>query len=374
MSMKNSIPWIEKYRPQLLNDVVQNEDLLHLFKNSIKTRNISHMLFYGPPGTGKTSSILAIGRELFREHFAERMVEFNASDDRGINAVRDKITYEAKKFVSEIVGADNVIIPPYKIIILDEADSMTDEAQDALRVVIEEYSQVTRFCFICNYISKITDAIKSRCSHVYFKKLPVECMISKLNEISTKESMLLPIKLLNKIISISNGDMRKAVVMLQNLKYLFELKKLQKKPFVDMTMAELNSLCLFSTDPDADADADDQISSEITVRDIYDMSANIDPSVANEIIRGVITCRNVSEVRKLCSHTIARGYPVDNILLRLNDHIKYSDKFNDVNKAKIFKHSTSILAKVKECSDEYVQLLDYLVSVYSIYKNGTLHD
>lgn len=370
--MKNSIPWIEKYRPQILNDVVQNDDLLHLFKNSIKTRNIPHMLFYGPPGTGKTSSILAIGRELFREHFSERMVEFNASDDRGINAVRDKITYEAKKFVAEIITPDNIIIPPYKIIILDEADSMTDEAQDALRVVIEEYSQVTRFCFICNYISKITDAIKSRCSHVYFKKLPIECMISKLKEISQKESMDLSTKILNKIILISNGDMRKAVIMLQNLKYLFELKKLQTKPFMKMTPSELNSICMFSSDQTDQTDQNGQ--TEITVRDIYDMSANIDPTLAEEIFNSVIKCKNVLDVRKLCLRTIARGYPVDNILLQLNDHIKYSEKINDLHKAKIFKHSIGILAKVKECSDEYVQLLDYLVSVYSIYKNNSLFD
>ena len=200
---QDSLPWIEKYRPRKLEDMKQSQNLLDLFINSIKTGNMTHYLFYGPPGTGKTSAILAMGREIFKEHFSNRVIEFNASDDRGINAVREKISNEAKKYVTDIISQDGTKIPPYKIIILDEADSMTDEAQDALRVIIEQYSTVTRFCFICNYISKITDAIKSRCSAVYFKKLSNECMINKLNEISTKESMNLSGKILNTIIWIS---------------------------------------------------------------------------------------------------------------------------------------------------------------------------
>nr|URM62118.1 ATPase family [Mimivirus sp.] len=221
----NSVPWIEKYRPRKLKDFVQSQNLINLFKNSTAKGEMTHFLFYGPPGTGKTSVILAMGREIFKEHFTTRVIEFNASDDRGINAVREKITNEAKKFVTQIVKPDGTIIPSYKIIILDEADSMTDEAQDALRVIIEQYSTTTRFCFICNYISKITDAIKSRCTAIYFKKLDDECMIDKLKEISTKESMKLSDEILSTIIDVSNGDMRKAIMLLQNLKYLYSFKK-----------------------------------------------------------------------------------------------------------------------------------------------------
>jgi len=362
MKANNTIPWIEKYRPKLLNDVVQNDDLLNLFKNTIKTKNIPHMLLYGPPGTGKTSSILAIGRELFREYFSERIIEFNASDDRGISAVRDKITYEAKKYVSEIITEDNVVIPPYKIIILDEADSMTDEAQDALRVVIEEYSKVTRFCFICNYISKITDAIKSRCSHIYFKKIPDECMITKLSDISVRENMELSAKIIKKIIQISNGDMRKAVVILQNLKYLTELKKFYKKPFDKMTIKELTGVCAVSicqNDPV-------KISNSITIEDIYDMSANINPLVAENAINSIINCKNIIQVRDICRDLMATGYPIDNIILKLNEIIKCSELFNDISRAKIFVHSVSILAKIKECSIEYIHFLDYLVHIYNV--------
>ncbi len=368
--MTNTMPWIEKYRPQKLNELKQNDNLIELFKNSIKTKNIPHMLFYGPSGTGKTSSILAIGRELFGEYFSGRIIEFNASDDRGINAVREKITYEAKKYITEIVMEDGTVIPPYKIIILDEADSMTDEAQDALRVIIEEYSAVTRFCFICNYISKITDAIKSRCSHVYFKKLSNECMIDKLNEIADKESMPLSTEILKTIISVSNGDMRKAIMILQNLKYLYDFKKLQSKKLIDMTTEELHHSCLFA----AHNKTNEITSNEITVMDIYAISANIDDRTAHKIISDTLRCKNIIEVSFLCKKIIAMGYPVDNILLRLNNEIKSSDKFTDITKAKIFKYTINILSKMKECSNEYIQLLDYLSCVYSVDGGSELFD
>jgi replication factor C subunit 2/4 len=355
-----SIPWIEKYRPKKICEIAHNENLIEMFKNIVKSRDIPHMLFYGPPGTGKTSSILAIGRELFKEHFSNRVVEFNASDDRGINSVREKITYEAKKYISEIVQEDGTIIPAYKIIILDEADSMTDEAQDALRVIVEEYSKVTRFCFICNYISKITDAIKSRCSRIYFKKLSDECMISKLREISVAEKMDLDENIFKAIIAISGGDMRKAIMILQNIKYLYEFKKLQSKKLNDMTITELDRLYLGPRD---------EIISTITVDDVYNIAATINNKTAMNIISDIVKCKGIIEVSKLSKHIISMGYPVDNILLQLNNMILDSEDFSNTQKAIIFKYATKILFKMKECSNEYIQLLDYLSCVYSTSNN-----
>ena len=356
----NSIPWIEKYRPKKLNEITQNDSLLDLFKNIITTGNIPHMLFYGPPGTGKTSSILAICRELFGKHFSDRTIEFNASDDRGINAVRDRVSHEAKKYVSEIVNEDGTVIPAYKIIILDEADSMTDEAQDALRVPIEETSSVTRFCFICNYISKITDAIKSRCSRVYFKKLSDECMITKLEEIAAKESMDLSTNIHKTIINISGGDMRKAIMILQNVKYLYDFKKLQSKKLSDMTISELYNICPNSTH---------KYTLDITTSDIYDISANIDNETALKIISDTIKCKSIVQISLLSKKIIGMGYPIDNILLQLNDIILSSTEFTTTQKAKIFKYTTKILFKMKECANEYIQLLDYLACIYSISNN-----
>ena len=355
VSDEDSIPWIEKYRPKKLEDIAQSQKTLDLFKNSTKKGEMTHFLFYGPPGTGKTSTILAMGREIFKEHYANRVIEFNASDDRGINAVREKITNEAKKFVSQIVHPDGTIIPSYKIIILDEADSMTDEAQDALRVIIEQYSTATRFCFICNYITKITDAIKSRCSAVYFKKLSDDCMVNKLKEISTKESMILPDNILKTIIEVSNGDMRKAIMLLQNFKYTYNFKNILTKNFDDMSLAELKSVIFINKNS--------KLTSEITEEDIYDISATITMEKASDIIGKTIDCKNIVEVSNLCKETIAMGYPIDNMLSQLNKYVFESDRLNIDQITEVIIYSGDILLKMKECGNEYIQLLNYLTKV-----------
>lgn len=364
-SSADSIPWVEKYRPHHLKNVVQDPKLIDMLTNTVKTGSLSHLLLYGPPGTGKTSAILAIGRELFKEHFATRVIEFNASDDRGINAVREKITNEAKKFVAEAKCLDGSTIPPYKIIILDEADSMTEEAQDALRVIIEQYSTVTRFCFICNYISRITDAIKSRCSSVHFKKLSREVMISKLEDIAKLEKMELQQTILESIIDVSNGDMRKAIMMLQNLRYIHNFRELVKKPFNEMTSREMNTASQIHNPSN--------LQKEITTNDVYMMAACITPTKSNWIIEQALECASIKELSKLTKETVSTGYPVDTILAQLNNSVLNTKKLTDNQKAMIILYSQKILIRMKECSNEYIQLLDYLVHVSGIKKECEYH-
>lgn len=354
----DSIPWIEKYRPKKLNEMVQTPNLIDLFKNSIGSKEMPHYLFFGMPGSGKTSCILAMGREIFKEYFPSRVIEFNASDDRGINAVRGLITNEAKKFVTEVVSSDGTIIPAYKIIILDEADSMTDEAQDALRVIIEQYSSVTRFCFICNYISKITDAIKSRCSAVYFKKLEKNCMVQKLKEISEKESMDFPEKIYDAIIDVSNDDMRKAIMLLQNLKYLHDYRKSANKKICDMSITELEYLSLL--------DINSKSSVDITKRDIYHIAAFIPMKDAHKIINKILTLKNILELSNMSKKIIATGYPIDNIIVQLNKAILESEVLVDIEKALIIKYTGNIFYKMKNCANEYIQLMDYFCCVHGI--------
>lgn len=174
-----NVPWVDKYRPQKLADIVYQDDVIKMLNNVLETGNLPHLLFHGYPGTGKTSTILAIARELFgSKKFKERVIELNASDERGINVVRHKIVTLAKSAVS--AKDPNYLCPSYKLIILDEADAMTTEAQSALRKTMEDNSDVTRFCFICNYINQIIDPITSRCVKFRFKPICAKVMSVKL--------------------------------------------------------------------------------------------------------------------------------------------------------------------------------------------------
>lgn len=177
------------------------------------------MLFYGPPGTGKTSTILALAKELFGpEMFRTRVLELNASDERGISIVREKVKDFARMQLSNPPPnyKDRYPCPPYKIIILDEADSMTQDAQSALRRTMETYSKITRFCLICNYVTRIIDPLASRCSKFRFKTLDQGNSLKRLEEIATNEDVNLESGAVNALIRCSEGDLRKAITFLQS--------------------------------------------------------------------------------------------------------------------------------------------------------------
>lgn len=351
------IPWIEKYRPNSIREMYQSENIIQMSDTIIKTGEMTHLLLYGPPGTGKTSVILALCKELFGEYYRDRVLEFNASDDRGINAVRELISHDARKYVAPIITAEKKKIPGFKVIILDEADLMTEEAQDALRVIIEQYSGVTRFCFICNYINKITDAIKSRCTSVYFKKLEHDAAHKKLKSIMKSEKMVLSDEIIDTLIEVSQGDMRKAIGYLQNTKYLYHYKQIIHKPMTELKFSELKSLAHFHGD---------DINPTITVSDIRKIAAMLPKDQIEKIIKDVIECKSIIEVMVLNRTVIATGYPVDNTIEQLNDFILETNLFDDITKAKIIKYSGDILLKMKECASETIQLLDYLAYIYSV--------
>jgi replication factor C subunit 2/4 len=202
--------WVEKYRPHNLDEISSQANTIKSLKSALITKNLPHLIFFGPAGCGKTSTILALAKELFGDEFSNRIIELNASDERGINVVRDKIKVYAKQSVS-----NNKNIPPWKIIILDEADTMTNDSQFALRRIMEQYSKITRFCIICNYHNKIIDPIISRCSLFRFKPIENSEINNKLKYICNKENFNCSDILLEKIINICRGDLRKAINLLQ---------------------------------------------------------------------------------------------------------------------------------------------------------------
>ncbi|XP_040999108.1 replication factor C subunit 2 isoform X3 [Juglans microcarpa x Juglans regia] len=281
------------------------------------------MLSYDPPGKGKTTDHhrachrppWLFGPELYKS----RVLELNASDDRGINVVRTKI----KDFAAVAVGSGQrqggYPCPPFKIIILDEADSMTEDAQNALRRTMETYSKVTRFFFICNYISRIIEPLASRCAKFRFKPLSEEIMSSRILHICKEERLNLDAEALSTLSSISQGDLRRAITYLQSAARLF--------------------------------------GSSISSKDLISVSGVIPQEIVKAFL---VTCKsgNFDVANKEVNDIIAEGYPVSQMLYQLLELVVEADDVSDEQKARICKK----LAEADKClvdgADEYLQLLD----------------
>ncbi|KAL7062735.1 hypothetical protein AAHC03_025 [Spirometra sp. Aus1] len=203
------LPWIEKYRPESLNDLLSHKEIVSTIGRFLNQKKLPHLLFYGPPGTGKTSAILAVAKQLFTpREFSSMVLELNASDDRGIGVVREQVlTFASTK---------TLFSGKFKLVILDEADAMTKDAQNALRRIIEKFTENTRFCLICNYLSKITPAIQSRCTRFRFAPVDQDQLAGRLGEIALKEGVKLTDDGKTAIFRFSMGDMRKAINLLQS--------------------------------------------------------------------------------------------------------------------------------------------------------------
>ena len=207
-NMDYNLPWVEKYRPKNLNDIVGQDKIINSLKNIFNGGSFPHLLFYGGSGSGKTSTILAILNEYFGKKKKLMVMRLDASDDRGINSVREEIKGFAEK--------KNYFSKGIKVIILDEADSMTFDAQFALRRIIEKYSNNTRFCLICNYDNKIIPAIKSRCVEFKYNPINEDIMVNHLEKIADKEKLKYSKEAFKVLHNISKGDLRKAINLMQS--------------------------------------------------------------------------------------------------------------------------------------------------------------
>lgn len=293
--------WVEKYRPRKITDVTHQDQVVSTLQRAVTESagrgELPHLLFYGPPGTGKTSTALALVRDLFGvQNLRARVLELNASDERGIKVVRDKIKTFAQTTVSNPVPAKHgdtrkYPCPAFKVVILDEADAITIDAQTALRRTMEAHSKVTRFILICNYISRIIGPLTSRCAKFRFNSIPMHAMMGHLKGIAKREGVDIADDTLRSLIETSEGDLRKAINTMQSAHRMHSMTK----GSLDMDMISAVA-CLI---PPRVLDMFDEKTAEVGLTN--------------------------SEVRKVVDEIVMDGYSVSQLLSQYGDRLLKDD-------------------------------------------------
>lgn len=316
--MENSLMWVEKYRPKSISDIIGHDEVKSRLSGFIKSKSLPHLLFAGPPGTGKTTAVLALAQEIFSEDtYRSNLLELNASDDRGIDTIRNQV----KDFAMTVPAGD----APYKIIILDEADALTPAAQQALRRTMERFVKTSRFVLLCNYPGKIIEPIQSRCAYFRFNPVSAEAMKDRIQHIAKIEEVNYTEDGLSTLLEISKGDMRKAINVLQ---------------------------------------ATAAIGETLTKETVYQTIGSIDPDQVSKII--TMAKRDFNSARKeLLDLVYVKGISGQDIIRQINDSIPKLD-ISGVQKVALMELIAEVDYRLTEGASPDIQISVILAKISSM--------
>ncbi|CAI6096994.1 unnamed protein product [Clonostachys chloroleuca] len=325
---EDSLPWVEKYRPTTLDDVSGHQDILATINKFVDTNRLPHLLLYGPPGTGKTSTILALARRIYGAANMRQMVlELNASDDRGIDVVREQIkTFASTKQIFSLGGPaakGGSSTAGYKLIILDEADAMTNTAQMALRRIMEKYTVNTRFCIIANYAHKLSPALLSRCTRFRFSPLKEGDIRVLVDKVVEEESVKIGSEAVDALVKLSKGDMRRALNVLQACHASSEFVPAPKQvagSVIKLTVEYLGTPLRAKGAPKI---PDSEIKREnITTETIYNCIAAPPPDAIKEIMSTLLKTSDVTScLNTINSLKVSRGLALADIITALSEEL-----------------------------------------------------
>ncbi len=300
--------WVEKYRPHRISEIIGQDEIKNKLMGFVQSGSLPHLLFAGPPGTGKTTAVLALAAEIYTNgSLNENLLELNASDDRGIDTIRNQV----KDFAMTVPSGN----APFKIIVLDEADALTAAAQQALRRTMERYVETSRFVLLCNYPGRIIEPIQSRCAYFRFSPLPNSEIKQQILLIAKKEKVTITPEGIETLLNVSKGDMRKAINVLQ---------------------------------------AASSLSSNVTAKAIYETTGGIDPKEVREVVDLAKTDFEQAR-KKLLDQIYVKGVPGEDIIRELYN-LTPKMNFSDIKKMEIMELLAEIDYRLTEGASPDIQI------------------